>query len=192
MKLSLYHPIKPALINQKFGNPGSIYANLGIVAHNGIDYIADEGQPIRASHDGIVTYAGEDGAGGLTVVVRTETQFDYKDGESFFKTIYCHLQKGSFKVKASDKVKTGDILALADNTGMSTGTHLHFGFKPVYPGEEDWKWFNLEQENGYKGAIDPEPYFNGFYAEDAVKVGIIKEMLNLCIKLYEILAGSKK
>lgn len=74
------------------------------------------------------------------------------------KTIFWHLKKGTLKVTASQKVKTGDLIAEADNTGMSTGSHLHFGLKPVYQGENAWDWTNADQNNGYKGAIDPAPY----------------------------------
>jgi hypothetical protein len=49
--------------------------------------------------------------------------------------------------------------ALRINTGQSTGDHLHFGRKPTYKGEQDWEWWNAEQENGYKGSIDPDSYF---------------------------------
>lgn len=78
--------------------------------------------------------------------------------KAYAKSIYWHLQKGSIVVTASQKVKAGDLIALADNTGMSTGSHLHFGLKPVKKGEADWQWYNIEQTNGVNGAIDPLPY----------------------------------
>jgi len=163
MKLQLYYPLDRYQINQKFGeNANNFYAQLGMVGHNGIDLYALDGTNVYASHDGIVTYAGEDGSGGLTVVIRTLEKYDYKDTECQFKTIYCHLKKESIVVKATDIVKAGQKIAEADNTGLSTGSHLHWGLKPVYQGEQEWQWSNLEQNNGYFGAIDPTPYLVGY------------------------------
>lgn len=174
MKLKLNNPLgHPLHINQHFGeNLNSFYKQLGLVGHNGTDIQAMDGETIFACHDGIVTFAGEDGSGGLGVVIRTKEQFDYKDGQSYFKSIYWHIQKGSFMVHASDEVKLGQPIAKADNTGMSTRTHLHLGVKPVYQGEQDWQWYNLEQNNGYNGAIDPELYLD----QSAVKYVFLNDM----------------
>lgn len=157
-------------MGQKFGEcyPSvcSFYQQIGLKGHNGIDSGAYHGQPVYAAHDGEVVFAGEDGSAGLGVVIRTTQQFDYKDGQAYYKTIYWHLKKGGIRVTAGQKVRTGEVIALADNTGFSTGDHLHFGLKPVYAGENDWTWWNSEQENGYKGAIDPAPHFTGLFAVD--------------------------
>lgn len=158
-KLQLQFPLKYWSVNQHFGeNANPYYAQLGLKGHNGMDLYAPDGTPVYAAHDGTVTFAGEDGSAGLGVVIRTDKEYAYGDGKAFYKTIYWHLKKGSIVVHASQKVKAGDLLAQADNTGMSTGSHLHFGLKPVYQGENDWSWWNAEQNNGYAGAIDPEPY----------------------------------
>lgn len=163
IKLQLKHPTKVPQINQGFGDktdPGMLpkYKAIGLKGHNGLDYNAPEGTPILASHDGTVVYVGLDGSNGNLVVIKTDDMFDYSEGQSYFKTLYGHLQTGSFKVTAGTKVKCGQQIASAGNTGMSFGAHLHFGLKPVKQGEDEWTWFNLEQNNGYNGAIDPTPY----------------------------------
>lgn len=158
-KLKLQYPTQPYKINQKFGeNFNGFYKQLGMDGHNGLDLYALDGDNIYAAHDGVVTQTGADGSGGLGVVIRTHDKFEYKGEEVYFKTLYWHLQTNSFKVKPGDHVKAGQVIALADNTGMSTGSHLHFGLKPQYAGEADWQWSNVEQNNGFFGAIDPEPY----------------------------------
>jgi murein DD-endopeptidase MepM/ murein hydrolase activator NlpD len=80
-------------------------------------------------------------------------------------------------VKPGDIVDIGTPLAKSDNTGLSTGPHLHFGLKPLDKGTEDWDWNNLEQDNGYFGAVNPIPYFSGYYAEDMVAVVSLYERI---------------
>lgn len=172
--LELFYPTDSYFVGQKFGQCSPAvcakYKEFGLKAHNGEDLHAPDGAIVRAAHDGVVTFAGEDGAGGLIVVIRTLDKRVYGLNGAYFKSIYCHLKKNSFRVKASQKVKVGDIIALADNTGFSSGSHLHFGLKPVRPGEQDWVWDNVEQDNGYRGAIDPAPYWNKIHAKDAQTV----------------------
>ncbi|HPF77715.1 MAG TPA: M23 family metallopeptidase [Alphaproteobacteria bacterium] len=43
------------------------------------------------------------------------------------ETIYCHLKKGSVKVKPGDKVKKGDVIAQLGQSGLTEFPHLHFG-----------------------------------------------------------------
>ena len=191
--LELYYPCKPLGFNQRFGNPDSKYLSIGVPSgrHNGIDFYAPDGTVICATHDGEVTFTGEDGSGGLGVVVRTLEKFDYKGKPTYFKTIYWHIKRGTFKVRPGQRVVVGDVLAYADNTGFSTGSHLHFGLKPILKGEKDWEWYNLEPDNGYNGAIDPEPYFNGKFAFD-VKLSWIYRSLSELAKSISVLARQKK
>lgn len=185
-KFSLYFPIKPWFITQPFGVNGAYYqANgINILGHNGLDIFATDGQTIRAAHDGIITFTGEDGKGGLGVVIRTQEEFTYgeaNDKVAFFKSIYWHCKPNTFKVKPGDIVKAGDAIAQADNTGFSTVTHLHFGIKPIAKtGEADWTWANLENDNGYMGCIDPTLYFNKYFAQDAqLVISILQKIIEL-------------
>lgn len=164
MQLRLGYPVDPVHFSQHFGvcsgESCEIYKGLGLAGHNGIDFKAVHGQLIYAAHDGVVTFTGEDSSAGYGVVIRTHERFDYNNKSAYFKTIYWHIMTTGTRVKAGQSVKRGDIIALADNTGLSTGDHLHFGLKPVYAGERTWEWYNVEQNNGFKGAIDPTSYFD--------------------------------
>jgi len=107
---------------------------------------AKDGCPVFAAHDGVVIFAGKDGGGGISVQIATTMH-----GEGY-KTIYYHLKK--VLVKEHKKVKAGQKIGLADNTGKyTTGDHLHFGLKEIVFGSTTYL------NNGYKGAIDPAPFF---------------------------------
>jgi hypothetical protein len=167
MKLQLYYPVKRHIVGQKFGETAYLdyYKNNGVyfTGHNGMDLSAAHGQEVRASHGGIVEVQ-VDTKQGHGVVIVSDTPFEYKGGEAYFKTIYWHLID-NIPVKTGDKVTAGEVIGYADSTGLSTGDHLHFGLKPMAK-NPNGTYYNLEPTNGYTGAIDPAPYFNGLYAED--------------------------
>lgn len=163
MNFSLLYPAKPLHVNQIFGNPDPKYFALGLKGHNGIDFMATHGQPVYAAHDGYVTgdVTIADTYGGHGVTLRTSQYYTYTNGqECVYTSIYWHFLP-YLVVKVGDNIKAGDLIGFADNTGFSTGDHLHFGLKPISMSGQ-----NIEQENGYLGAIDPNPYFNGQYAQD--------------------------
>jgi murein DD-endopeptidase MepM/ murein hydrolase activator NlpD len=83
--------------------------------HGGIDLAVDSGTPVAAARDGVVVRTGWIGAYGYAVYV--------EHGDSL-QTRYAHLSR--LLVEPGDLVRQGDVIALAGNTGASTGPHLHF------------------------------------------------------------------
>lgn len=162
MKLVLQPPVSYVKINQRFGNVAPMYTKIGLKGHNGIDYYAPDGTPVMAAHDGTIVYAGLDGSNGNLLVIMSDAMYDHDGGQAFVKTLYGHLKTGKIFVTVGVKVKAGQVIAHADNTGMSTGSHLHFGMKWVEKGEENWLFWNINQDNGYNGASDPAPYLPPF------------------------------
>lgn len=192
MKLELIYPLKMVLISQVFGNVAPMYTNMGLKGHNGIDFIAVDGTPIYATHDGYASYQIDSG-GGHGVVIVTDKEYDTENGTCLYKTIYWHMvdslkdprYKSPLEGKMGfTKVECGDLIGYADNTGMSTGSHLHFGLKPVAKGEDWGSFYNLQQGNGYAGAIDPAPFFNGFYEQDIIQLKNKLSLLQTLIKLW--------
>lgn len=87
-------------------------------AHNGVDYAAPIGTPVRTVGDGVVEFAGvQRGYGNVIEVMHT-------GGKS---TLFAHLSQ--IKVQAGQKVSQGDVIGAVGSTGYSTGPHLHFEFR---------------------------------------------------------------
>jgi murein DD-endopeptidase MepM/ murein hydrolase activator NlpD len=95
--------------------------------NDGINVSVPEGTPIRASEDGVVAYAGNElkGFGNLILVRHADN----------WVTAYAHL--GTIDVKKDQKVKRGETIARAGQTGGVTSPQLHFeirkGSNPVDP-----------------------------------------------------------
>jgi len=83
--------------------------------HKGVDIAVREGTPIYVTAAGVVTFAGNNGLLGKTVVV------DHGHG---ITTTYGHCSR-VLKLKG-EKVKRWETIALVGNTGNSTGPHVHY------------------------------------------------------------------
>ncbi len=95
--------------------------------HPGVDIAADYGTPIRATADGVVTYAGWN-AGGYGNMV------DINHGNGLM-TRYGHAMRVVAYV--GEHVHRGDVVAYVGSTGYSTGPHVHYEVrlhgKPIDP-----------------------------------------------------------
>jgi murein DD-endopeptidase MepM/ murein hydrolase activator NlpD len=87
----------------------------GKAHHAGVDISAREGTPVKASADGIVSFAGWTKGSGYVVVL------EHGCG---FTTIYAHNKKN--QVKVGQRVSRGETIAQVGSTGNSTGPHLHY------------------------------------------------------------------
>ncbi len=84
--------------------------------HQGLDFRAAVGTPVRAANRGRVAIAREMYYEGGFVVL--------DHGEGLF-TLYMHLS--AFDVAEGDAVEKGQTLAASGDSGRVTGPHLHFG-----------------------------------------------------------------
>lgn len=126
-------------ITQLFGENPDMYSKWGFPGHNGIDYGIPNGTPVQAAAAGTVAVvAFENGGYGNYV------KLAHQDGSTVYYTYYAHL--ATTQVTAGQTVKAGAVIGHSNNTGASTGPHLHFGVK-------------VEGQNpAYKGYVDPAPY----------------------------------
>ncbi|WP_228027283.1 M23 family metallopeptidase [Pseudaquabacterium pictum] len=87
-------------------------------AHNGVDYSAPTGTPVRVVGDGIVDLAGRQNGYGNVV------QVQHANGRS---TLYAHLSR--IDVRQGQRVEQGQSIGAVGATGWATGPHLHFEFR---------------------------------------------------------------
>ena len=110
-------PLKKARITSRFDyrvNP----VTGRYVFHTGMDLGAAQGSDIMAMKAGKVISAKYNGGYGKVVII------EHSDG---IRTLYAHCSK--LLVKAGEKVRKGQVIALVGSTGNSTGPHLHIEFR---------------------------------------------------------------
>ena len=108
-KYPFYHPIQTA--SRFTSGYGPRWGRM----HNGTDFAAPHGTPIRSTADGVVTYVGWQSAYGRLIKIKHDFGIE---------TRYAHLSK--FRVKKGQRVSRGQHIGDMGNTGRSTGTHLHY------------------------------------------------------------------
>ena len=126
-------------LTQAFGMNPESYKKFGLLGHNGLDYGLPTKTPVKAPHNGTVVEKAFD-ATGYGNYVKIEND---KEG-----SILAHLD--STTVGVGEVVQEGTLIGYSDNTGNSTGPHLHWGYFPI----------PRDRTNGYTGCIDQLPLIN--------------------------------
>lgn len=114
-------PIKGGWITSGFGYRRGIGHDIGAGGsrlagmHNGVDLAQQTGILIRATASGWVSFGGVSGGYGKLVIISHGCGYS---------TRYAHCSK--IKVKAGEKVKRGQVIALVGQTGTATGPHVHY------------------------------------------------------------------
>lgn len=143
----LVHPLPGARITQRFYQNPAAYARFGLPGHNGTDFGAAQGTPIRAVADGAVAWVGVDSDYGNYVRILHP--------DLGIHSFYAHLY--GVNVRQYQSVKAGDVIGTVGSTGNSTGPHLHL---EIRLDEKDSEYSGYSQTTPMpKGRIDPETYF---------------------------------
>ena len=88
--------------------------------HKGIDISNNTGTLVRSTANGTVIAVGSSGNLGKRIMIYHGTD----DKVNTYVTVYAHLSE--VKIGVGEKVGQGDLIGLMGNTGVSTGTHLHY------------------------------------------------------------------
>ena len=85
--------------------------------HQGVDYAAPRGTPVKALGAGSVVFKGWKNGYGNTLVIR------HGGG---IETQYAHLSRFASSLRVGQKVDQGEVVAFVGATGTATGPHLDF------------------------------------------------------------------
>ncbi len=138
-------------ITQNYGARPEYYQQFGLKAHEGVDLIPadanwdmlciEEGVVVRDLDDPKLSTGGVHPYGIHVVILNRET------GRSWW---YCHLAENN--VSLNQTVKRGDKIGKMGDTDNTEGAHLHLGLRYA-----DANARPLNQDNGFKGFVDPLP-----------------------------------
>lgn len=147
-------PTNTKKINQAFGANPAVYNKYGLPGHEGVDLTAGTGSPICAPADGVVVSVHLNPSDGHAYGIYVRI----KHGETGYETTLAHNL--SLGVRVGDEVVGGQLIALADSTGNSTGSHCHLTLKSNRAGEGGQEYI------GYPyNIIDPTPFLSHLLAD---------------------------
>lgn len=121
MEITLAHPLPGHAQTGFFGRREEFWENgkyIPAMWHDGADFGAGAGTPIRAMHNGKVTVNGWIGQGGNAVQINGDVG----------RSLYCHMREVSPVVKVGQRVVAGQVIGYVGMTGTATGNHLHVMF----------------------------------------------------------------
>ena len=104
--------------------------------HTGVDFGLRIGSPVQATADGVVSFVGNNGGYGKTVVVTHSYGF---------KSYYGHLSK--IMVDYGQIVRKSERIALSGNSGVSTGPHLHYEIRYLGKAIKPNSFYNWDMDN---------------------------------------------
>ena len=118
-KAFLRSPVKLSYISSKYNLKRKHPVLHTIRSHNGVDYAARKGSPVRATGDGTISFAQYNGGCGNEIKIKHSEDYT---------TRYCHLDRYNSRIKVGKKVKQGQTIGYVGSTGLATGPHLHYEF----------------------------------------------------------------
>lgn len=113
-------PLDNIFITQYFGRTVDAKRLYVSGTHNGVDFRASRGTPVKAALGGVVKGFGNTDEQKGCYSYGKWILIEHSNGLS---TLYGHLDL--IKISVGQKVETGEVIGYSGNTGYSTGPHLH-------------------------------------------------------------------
>ena len=89
-----------------------------------MDFTAPKGTPVYAAGNGVIEYAGNNGAYGKYIRIRHN---------SSYKTAYAHFNGYKKGISKGVRVNQGQVIGYVGSSGRSSGPHLHYEI--IYQGK---------------------------------------------------------
>lgn len=115
-------PLDKIIVTQRFGQTSASKRLYVSGSHNGADFGAAIGTPVKSALNGVVVGTGNTDAYPGCYSFGKWVMVKHPNGLS---TIYAHLSV--IKAVEGQSVATGEVIGYSGNTGYSTGPHLHLG-----------------------------------------------------------------
>ncbi len=128
--------------------------------HQGTDYVANAGTPVRTIGDGVIRFAGVRGGYGNLIEIR------HRNG---LVTRYGHMRAFASGMRAGRAVTIGQTIGYVGMTGLATGPHLHFEL--LVDGAQRDPSTALKKNAGVPLAAADRPRFNAQLAALLASLG---------------------
>lgn len=177
MKPQFQHPIEPFALTQGWGTyDPKDYSQFGFTRHNGLDMVLSPNKHIVAPCDGTVVRVAtkENGlwqpnGGGVFVGIVSEPM-DFpaftnttpdnvaiQFAAGTYRTLVDLLHLENILVSEGDEVKAGQLVAIGDNTGFTTGPHCHSQWRRItWNGGTNYTTVDVNDAND---SFDPTQFF---------------------------------
>lgn len=151
----IIRPVEPFELTQEFGEHPEWYTRFGLKGHNGWDLRTQYPDTPKGFRNILASWLskfytqGNEGNDGFGLYFEVIVQL-----YTTYKLTYAHCNSiESFQTK-----NEGETMGISDNTGNSTGSHLHLTIKRGVL--QNGKFISDNYNNGYFGAIEPQEFFD--------------------------------
>lgn len=132
-----------------------------IRAHQGTDYAAPTGTPIKATGSGRIAFRGRNGGYGNMIEIKHNSRHT---------TRYAHMSRFASGLGTGNRVRQGQIIGYVGMSGLATGPHLHYEFR-VYGAPRNPQTVELPKADPL-----PKKYLADFRSETAPLLAQIESL----------------